>query len=98
MNRDAHSYSDLLSTDSPPTACFAVPASDDPSSRVMVCATPTGGSDLKIKVGQLSASPVPRKAYPLPSPFPQQRTEFATISRRKGSCVQFASHQMSSDL
>lgn len=72
MNRDAHSYSDLLSTDSPPTACFAVPASDDPSSRVMVCATPTGGSDLKIKVGQLSASPVPRKAYPLPSPFPQQ--------------------------
>ena len=38
-----------------------------------------------------------RNAYPLPSPFPQ-RTEFATISRRKGTCVQFASHQMSSDL
>ena len=94
------SYSDLLPTDSPPTACFAVPASDDPSSCVMVCATPTGGSDLKTKErggSCLHHQCHGRHILCLP-PSLKQRTEFATIGRRKGSCVQFASHQMSSDL
>ena len=38
----------------------------------------------KGKGGQLSASPVPRKAYPLPSPFPQTENRVCHHRQEKG--------------
>lgn len=71
-------------------ACSEFPgASDDPSSCVMVCATPTRRSDLKTKErrGQLSAS-MPRNAYPLPSPFPQTENRVCHHQQEKGKLCQ----------